>query len=81
LKPYNRLWAVEVIKDLLKENVEIGGHFLIGGDGSGCLKGIIRRRVLDVYFVDAGLFVLRDSEDVDDEVAVLTHKIEADHFL
>jgi len=66
---------------LLKENIEIGGHFLIGCDGGGCLKGVAGCRVLDVYFVDAGRFILRDSEDVDDEVAVLTHKIEADHFL
>ena len=68
--------TVEVVEDLLKENVEKGGQFLIGGDGTGRLEGVIRRRVRDLDCKETPLL-----EKVDDKVPVLAHEIEADHFL
>jgi hypothetical protein len=76
LKAQKRFGTVEVVEDLLKENVEKGGQILIGGDGTGRLEGIARRCVRDLDCKETLLL-----EKVDDKVPVLTHEIEAYHFL
>jgi hypothetical protein len=76
LKAQKWLGTVDVVEDLLEENVEKGGQFLIGGDGAGRLEGIIWRCVRDLDCKETLLL-----EKVDDKVPVLTHEIEAYHFL
>ena len=76
LKAQKWLGTVEVVEDLLEENVEKGGQFPIGADGTGRLKGIARSRVRDLDCKETLLL-----EKVDDKVTILTHEIEADHSL
>ena len=76
LKAQKRLGTVDVVEDLLEENIEKGGQFLIGGDGTGRFEGIIWRCVRDLDCKETLLL-----EKVDDKVPVLAHEIEADHFL
>lgn len=76
LKAQKWLGAVDVVEDLLEENVEKGGQFLIGGDSTGRLKGIIWRCVRDLDCKETPLL-----EKVDDKVPIFTHKIKAYHFL
>ena len=76
LKAQKWLGTVDIVEDLLEENVKKGGQFLIGGDGTGRLEGIIWRCVRDLDCKETLLL-----EKVDDKVPVLAHEIEAYHFL